>query len=87
MLTPEYLLRCASIGAWLICLGSLSPAVARLLIAKGRYLDPIWAIAFLLVLNRLSFLARVSSTFSLVTALFLALVMAGFSTWYQRHDA
>jgi hypothetical protein len=77
----------AGVIGWLICLAALSPAVFRLMGARGRYLDPIWAIVFLLAVNRLTFLLQVSRPLSHITALLLALAMAWFSLWYQRHDA
>lgn len=73
--------------AWLICLLALMPAIVRLLVGKGRYLDPIWGIVFLLAVNRLTFLFSISRPLSHLTALILALVMAYFARWYQRHDA
>ncbi len=79
-------LRGAAVGAWLICLGCLSPAVARIFRRRGRYLDPVWGIVFLLALNRLSFLFRVHAVLSYTTALILALVMGAGSLWYQKHD-
>lgn len=77
----------AGVIGWLICLACLLPAVLRLMAARGRYLDPIWALVFLLAINRLTFLLQVSRVLSHVTALVLALAMAWFSLWYQRHDA
>jgi hypothetical protein len=73
--------------AWVICLLALSPAVVRLMRGVGRYLDPIWGIVFLLAVNRLTFLFDVSRPLSHLMALILALVMAYFARWYQRHDA
>lgn len=81
------ILRMAAIPAWLLCLACLSPAVARILQRKGRSLDPIWGVVFLLAVNRLSFLARVSIELSHITAIVLALAMAAISIGYQRHDA
>ena len=83
----EHWLRIASGAASLLCLLVMIPAVYRLVRGRGRYLDPIWAMLLLLSVNRLSFLLRVSPTFSLGSALLLALVLAPFAVWYQRHDA
>jgi hypothetical protein len=83
----DHILRLASVPAWLVCIACLVPAVWRLLRHRGRHLDPIWGIVFLLALNRLSFLWRVSAEFSHASAVVLALTMAWFSRWYQRHDA
>lgn len=80
------ILRAISAAAWIVCIACLTPAVARLMRGRGRYLDPIWAIVFLLSFNRLSFLLRISAEGSHVTAAMLAIAMAGFSIWYQRHD-
>jgi hypothetical protein len=66
---------------------ALLPAVLRLMRGKGRYLDPIWALVFLLAVNRLTFLFDVSRPLSHLMALILALAMAHFSHWYQRRDA
>lgn len=82
----DHALRIASVPAWLACVACLSPAVLRMLRGRGRYLDPIWAIVFLLAINRLLFLTRVSLELSHATALVLAVVMAAFSLWYQRRD-
>lgn len=79
-------LRVAGLPAWFVCLGCLLPAVIRLLRGKGRYLDPIWGIVFLLALNRVSFLLRISAEVSHATAIALALVMGSGSLWYQMHD-
>lgn len=75
-----------SVGAWLLCLACLSPAVWRLVRRRARSLDPIWGVVFLLVLNRLSFLLKVSPLISHTTAVALALVMAGLTISYQRGD-
>jgi hypothetical protein len=86
ILTDEPL-RLVGVLCWLICLASLLPAVVRLITGRGRYLDPLLALIFLLAVNRLTFLFRVSWEGSQMTAAVLALIMAGFSIWYQRHDA
>lgn len=83
----DEVLRVFSVPAWIVCATCLSPAVARLCRGRGRYLDPIWALVFLLAINRLSFILHVSSELSRITALILALVMAYFTVWYQRRDA
>jgi len=83
---PDRILRAASVPAWLFCLACLSPAVWRLLRGRGRYYDPVWAVVFLLTLNRLSFLFSVSAEMSHATALVLALVMGAWSLWYQKRD-
>jgi hypothetical protein len=80
------ILRLVSVPVWLLLAACLAPAVWRLLRHRGRHLDPIWGIVFLLALNRLSFVARVSAEFSHGSAIVLALTMASFSRWYQRHD-
>jgi len=80
-------LRPVSIPAWLICLLCLSPAILRLLRGRGRYLDPIWAIVFLLAINRVLYLSHLSPELSRGSAIVLALTMGGFSLWYQHHDA
>jgi hypothetical protein len=49
----------ASVGAWLLCLACLSPAVWRIARRRARSLDPIWGVVFLLAVNRLSFLFHV----------------------------
>jgi hypothetical protein len=83
----DHILRLASVPVWLLLAGCLVPAVWRMLWHRGRHYDPVWAIVFLLTLNRLSFVFRVSAEFSHASAIVLALTMAGFSRWYQRHDA
>jgi len=75
-----------SVAAWLLCLACLSPAAWRLLRRRARSLDPIWGVVFLLVLNRLTFLAKLSPLISHATAVALALVMAGLTVSYQRGD-
>lgn len=79
-------LRLMNVGAWLFCLACLSPAVVRQVTWRGRYLDPIWSVVFLLALNRLSFLLRLSIEGSHVTAFALAIGMGLMSASYQRHD-
>jgi hypothetical protein len=82
----DHVLRLAGIPAWLFCIACLMPAVVRLLRRRGRYLDPIWAVVFLLAVNRLSFLLRVSTELSHLTAVVLALAMAWIAVGYQRND-
>lgn len=79
-------LRIAGLPAWLLCIACLMPAVLRILRRRGRYLDPIWAVVFLLAVNRLSFLLRVSPELSHLTAVLLALAMAATTVGYQRSD-
>ena len=83
----DHVLRLAGIPAWLLCLACLIPAVLRILRRRGRYLDPIWGVVFLLAVNRMSFLLRVSTELSHLTAVVLALAMAWIAIGYQRHDA
>lgn len=85
-MTLDDALRIASVPAWLICLACLAPAVWRLVRSRGRYLDPIWGIVFLLAVNRLSFLLHVSAEISHASALALAFAMGWFAIWYQRYD-
>lgn len=80
-------LRWLSVLAWLFCLACLSPAIVRQLSWRGRYLDPIWCVVFLLGLNRLSFLLRLPIEGSRGTALALAIGMGLLSVSYQRRDA
>ncbi len=80
------ILRIAGLPAWLLCIVCLTPAVLRLLRRRGRYLDPIWGVVFLLAVNRLSFLLRVSTELSHLTAVLLALAMAWIAVGYQRND-
>ena len=75
-----------SVGAWLSCLACLSPAVWRIMRRRARSLDPIWGVVFLPVLNRLTFLAKVSPLISHATAVALALVMSALTVSYQRSD-
>ncbi len=75
-----------SVGAWLVCLACLSPAVWRIARRRARSLDPIWGVVFLLAVNRLSFLFHVQPLISHGTALLLAIAMSGLTLWYQRHD-
>ena len=79
-------LRGAAVPAWLFCLICLSPAVLRLMRQKARYLDPIWGVVFMLGLNRLLFISRVSMESGYVTAIILAVSMGCVSLSYQRHD-
>uniref|UniRef100_UPI0035CB444E hypothetical protein n=1 Tax=uncultured Sphingomonas sp. TaxID=158754 RepID=UPI0035CB444E len=83
----DHALRLLSVPAWLICIGCLAPAIWRLIRGRGRNLDPIWGVVFLLAVNRMSFLLRVSAEMSHATAALLALAMAWTAHWYQRHDA
>ncbi|WP_242140882.1 hypothetical protein [Sphingomonas sp. TREG-RG-20F-R18-01] len=83
----DELLRRASAPAWMLCIVCLSPSIWRLARGRGRRLDPIWALVFLLAVNRLSFLFRVSAELSHATALILALTMSWCTVWYQRRDA
>lgn len=75
-----------SVAAWILCLACLSPAVWRIVRRRARSLDPIWGVVFLLVLNRLTFLAKLSPLISHSTAVALALVMAALTVSYQRGD-
>jgi hypothetical protein len=75
-----------SVGAWLLCLACLSPAVLRIARRRARSLDPIWGVVFLLVVNRLSFLFHVEPLVSHGTPFLLAIAMAVLTLWYQRHD-
>jgi hypothetical protein len=75
-----------SVGAWLLCLACLSPAVLRIARRRARSLDPIWGVVFLLAVNRLSFLFHVEPLVSHGTAFLLAIAMAVLTLWYQRHD-
>lgn len=84
--TLDQLLRWANVLAWLFCLACLAPAVWRLMLRRARYLDPVWALIFLLSLNRLSFLLHVSVQISLATALVMAIAMGLFSRSYQGAD-
>ncbi len=81
----EYL-RQASVPAWLFCLACLLPAILRILLRQARSLDAIWGVTFLLGLNRLSFLYRLSAEASHASALVLAIAMGAMSWSYQRHD-
>lgn len=74
-------------AAWVLCLACLSPAIWRLVRWRQRYLDPIWLIVFLLAANRLSYMTHAAPDVSNVSATALALIMAGVSWSYQRHDA
>lgn len=76
----------ASIAAWIVCLAALSPAIWRMARRRGRYLDPVWGLVFLLAANRLSFLLFDAEAFSRATAAALAIVMAVVSTSYQKDD-
>ena len=73
-------------AAWGVALVALFPAVRRIVARRARHLDPLWAVAFLLVLNRLSWVFRVSPVLSHSTGVVLALLLAGMSWWYQRVD-
>lgn len=75
-----------SVVAWSLCLLALSPAVYRLGRRRWRSLDPIWCVMFLLALNRLSFVLKVSQPLSQATAVALALTLAVLATSYQRSD-
>ncbi|MBW6522396.1 hypothetical protein KZ810_02695 [Sphingomonas sp. RHCKR47] len=75
-----------SVGAWLFCLACLAPAVWRLVRRRARSLDPIWGVVFLLVVNRLTFLAKLSPLISHSTAVALALVMSALTISYQWSD-
>jgi uncharacterized membrane protein YoaK (UPF0700 family) len=79
-------LRGAALVAWLFCLACLSPAVWRIMRRRGRYLDPIWGLVFMLAINRLTFIARVSLEASHITAALLALAMGAVTLSFQRHD-
>ena len=83
----DQFLRFAGIPAWLLCIACLVPAVLRILRRRGRYLDPIWGVVFLLAVNRMSFMLKVSTVLSHATAVILALAMAWVAIGYQRHDA
>ncbi len=87
MLADDRLWRAVNPWAWGICILCLMPAFARMTVGRGRRLDAIWAVVLLLAINRESFLFRVSPALSHASAALLALVMAAFSAWYQRHDA
>lgn len=86
MTNVDWWLRVGSATAWLICIACLAPAVLRLFRGRGRYLDPIWSLVFLLAINRLTFLAAVSREASHATAICMALAMAMMTLSYQRHD-
>lgn len=75
-----------SVGAWLLCMACLLPAVWRIAWRRARSLDPIWGVVFLLAVNRLAFLFHVEPLVSHGTAFLLALAMAVLTVWYQRHD-
>ncbi|WP_277969317.1 hypothetical protein [Sphingomonas echinoides] len=79
-------LRGAALCAWLFCLACLSPAVWRILRRRGRYLDPIWGLVFMLAVNRVTFIARVSFETSHITAILLAIAMGAVTLSFQRHD-
>lgn len=74
------------IASWIFVLAVLSPAIMRVFSHRARYLDPLWIVAFLLVLNRLSYLFRVSALFSHVSSVVLALALAATVFAYQRDD-
>ena len=75
-----------SVGAWLLCMACLFPAVWRIARRRARSLDPIWGVVFLLSVNRLAFLFHVQPLISHGTALLLAIAMSCLTLWYQRHD-
>lgn len=79
-------LRGAALVAWVFCLICLLPAIWRIGWRRSRYLDPIWGTVFLLALNRLTFIARVSLEFSHLTAAALAIGMGALALSFQRHD-
>ena len=79
-------LRGAALVAWLFCLACLSPAVWRIMRRRGRYLDPIWGLVFMLAVNRVTFIARVSFETSHITAILLAIAMGAVTLSFQRHD-
>lgn len=79
-------LRGAALCAWLFCLACLSPAVWRIIRRRGRYLDPIWGLVFMLAVNRVTFIARVSFETSHITAILLAIAMGAVTLSFQRHD-
>ena len=87
MLADDAFWRAISPWAWVICIACLIPAIWRMVRGTGRYLDAIWAVVLLLAVNRESFLFHVSPVFSHASAAILAIVLAGFCVWYQRHDA
>lgn len=80
-------MRTERLAAWLICLAVLTPAVWRLLRWRQRYLDTIWLVVALLVVNRLSYLFQAPAAASHGTSTFLALAMAVVAWTYQRRDA
>ena len=80
-------LRAASGVTWTVVLVCLAPAVWRLISHRGRHLDALLGLIFLLALNRLSFLLRISPEFSHAGALLLAMALVPLAVWYQRHDA
>jgi hypothetical protein len=82
----DHLWRWISVPAWIICLVCLSPAVWRLVRLRPRYLDPLFTLIALLAVNRLSFLLLTVRDASHGTAFLLALTMAVFAVYYQRHD-
>ncbi|WP_242137389.1 hypothetical protein [Sphingomonas sp. TREG-RG-20F-R18-01] len=79
-------LRGAALCAWLFCLACLSPAVWRILRRRGRYLDPIWGLVFMLAINRVTFITRLSLELSHLTAGLLAIAMGAVTLSFQRHD-
>ncbi len=86
MLVDDATWRTVDPWMWGLCILCMIPAAWRVICGKGRSLDAIWAVAGLLAVNRESFLFRVNPALSHASAAILALVLAGFSIWYQRHD-
>lgn len=79
-------LRAVGLIAWLFCLACLLPAIGRILRRRARYFDPVWGVVFMLALNRLSFISRVSIEGSYATAIVLAIAMGCLSLSFQRYD-